>query len=383
MSRQGGKVDRRQQPSEAELLDDAIEVLTRRLPSKWAVEKATIGGDSEPRDLLLKSPNLSGQALILVEARRDVSPRDVQVLLGGPWRRWRRQAGNYPILLIAPYIGPRVHELLIEEGISYVDLTGNIRIELDQPGVFIEMKGSQRDPAAAKPRRGLSGAKVGSVVRVLVDAAPPYTGAEIARVAQVNEGYASRILETLDDEGLITRGSFGPVTAVDWPALLRRRAQALDLFRSSGTYRYVARQGTRSVLQKLIERPSEPPPTVTGSFAAARLAPVAAPTLLVVYTLSPRELAEDLKLLPAETGADTILVRPDNNVVFARSANDDGVWWAAPSQVAIDCLAGSGRMPAEGEAVIGWMSKDEGGWRYPSLRALIEATASRGGGPRG
>jgi len=368
--------------TEAELLDAAIEVLTRRLPSNWVVEKTPLGGDPEPRDLIIKSPNSSTQAVVLVEARPAVSARDVQVLMSGPWKRWRRQTGNQPILLIAPYIGPRVRDLLTEESVSYVDLTGNVRISLDYPGIYIEAAGAQRDPLGTKSKRGLSGAKVGAVVRVLVDAAPPYTGAEIARAANVNEGYVSRILETLTDEGLIERDSFGPVTAVDWPALLRRRAQALDLFRSPGAYRNVARKGTRSVLEKLPQLSSEPPPTVTGSFAAARLAPVAAPTLLVLYTLSPRELAEDLNLLPAEAGADTILVRPDNDVVFARSTNDDGVWWAAPSQVAIDCLAGSGRMPAEGEAVIDWMREEESRWRYPSIGALIEATGPNAWGPR-
>lgn len=362
-----------EQASEAQLLDAAIELLSSRLPSDWVLEKASVGDDPEPRDLIIKGPNASSQALVLVEARPDVSARDVQVLMGGPWKRWRRQAGNQPILLIAPYIGPRVRELLTEESVSYLDLTGNVRISLNYPSIFIELQGAQRDPSRTKPRVGLRGAKVGAVVRVLADAAPPYTGAEIARAANVNEGYLSRVLETLSDEGLIERESFGPVTGVDWPAMLRRRAQTLDLFRSAGTYRYVARQGARGLLENLKGSGTSSAPTITGSFAAGRLAPVAAPTLLVVYTLTPRELAEELGLLPAEAGADTILIRPDNEVVFARSTADEvGLTWAAPSQVAIDCLAGSGRMPAEGAALIDWMRDNEGQWRSPSIEALIE-----------
>ena len=214
--------------AENELLDAAIEILASRLPSAWVVEKQAAAGD-EAFDLILKSPGSGAQALILVEAKSDVSPRDVQLLMGGPWRRWRKRMGNQPIMLIAPYIGPRVRELLTEENISYLDLTGNTRVSLDYPGVFVEIQGASADPRSAKPRSGIRGAKAGAVVRVLVDAAPPYTGAEIARAAGVNEGYLSRILDTLTDEGLIDRESFGPVTWVDWPALLRRRAQALDL----------------------------------------------------------------------------------------------------------------------------------------------------------
>lgn len=358
---------------ERELLDTAVEVLTRRLPPTWDVEKQVSAGDPEAADLVIKSPN-AGSQILVVEVKSDVSPRDVEALIGGPWRRWRRQMGNRPILLVAPYIGPRVRELLTEEDVSYVDLTGNTRITLDYPGVFIATEGARQDPRSSKPRSGVRGAKAGAVVRVLVDAAPPYTGAEIAKAAHVNEGYLSRILDTLVDEGLIERERAGPVTRVDWPAMLQRRARTLDLFRPVGTYRYVARQGTSAVIDRLRSRPpaGARPPTVTGSFAAARIAPVAAPSLLVLYTTDPRALAAELELLPAEAGADTVLIRPDNNVAFARVARDGGMAWAAPSQVAIDCLAGTGRMPSEGEALIGWMRENETSWRYRSIRALLD-----------
>ncbi|MEX0985535.1 MAG: hypothetical protein WD096_10895 [Actinomycetota bacterium] len=360
--------------TQSQLLDAAIDMLTRRLPTNWVIEKISLGGDPEAQDLIIKGPQPSSQTPVAVVARSVVSVRDVQVLMGGPWRRLRKQLGYYPILVIAPYVSPKVRELLVEESVSYVDLTGNIRISLDQVGVFIETQGAQRDPSATKSRRGLRGAKVGAVVRVLVDAAPPYTGAEIAKAANVNEGYVSRILETLGDEGLIERESPGPVTGVDWPAVLRRRAQVLDLFRPTGSFRYIARQGARGLVEQLAARGPEGALTISGSFAAARLAPVAAPTLLVIYTMSPRDLAQELDLLPAETGADVVLVRPDNEVVFARAVQDGGLVWAAPSQVAMDCLAGSGRMPAEGDAVVDWMRETESTWRYPSIEAMAEAT---------
>lgn len=365
--------------SERELLDAAAEALTRRLPPNWAVEKQPSPGDTGAADLVIKTAKSGEQALIFVEVKANVSPRDVEALLGGPWRRWRRQMGNQPILLVAPYIGPRVRELLTEENVSYLDLTGNTRITLDYPGIFIETQGASHDPLSTKTRSGIRGAKAGAVVRVLVDAPPPYTGAEIARAANVNEGYLSRILKTLVDDGLIDRESFGPVTRVDWQAILRRRAQALDLFRPTGTYRYVARQGASALLDYLRNRPPSDrrPPTVTGSFAAARVAPVAAPTLLVLYTMNPREFESELDLLPAETSADTVLLRPDNDIPFARFKPDRGIAWAAPSQIAIDCLAGSGRMPSEGEALIDWMREHESEWRYPSVRALLDDSLAK------
>ncbi|MGH9304536.1 MAG: hypothetical protein ACRDZ5_09015, partial [Acidimicrobiales bacterium] len=68
--------------------------------------------------------------------------------------------------------------------------------------------------------------------------------------------------------------------------------------------------------------------------------------------------------------------RPDNYVAFARAAREGGIAWAAPSQVAIDCLAGTGRMPSEGEALIRWMGENESEWRSPSIRALLPGSVA-------
>jgi hypothetical protein len=362
---------------ELPLLDAAVALLRDHLPASWSVEKQTTGADPAPGDLVITSPGSPASALILVETRAEVSSRDVQALRGGPWRRGQRLAGDQPTMLVARYLSPRVRELLAEEHISYVDLTGNVRITVDIPGIYIEAQGASQDPHSVKRRTSVGGARAGAVVRALVDAAPPYTGRAIAAAAGVNEGYVSRILETLLDEGLIERDRTGPVRKADWPALLRRRAQAVDLLRPRAAQRFVARQGTAALLEALRGRAVEtPPPTVTGSFAAARLAPVAAPALLVVYSRTPSQLAAQLDVLPTDEGADTVLLRPDDQVVFARATRDGGMAWAAPSQVAIDCLSGSGRMPSEGEALIEWMERNESAWRAPSIDKLPEARSS-------
>lgn len=163
---------------------------------------------------------------------------------------------------------------------------------------------------------------------------------------------------------------------MDWPALLRQRAAALTLFRSTGTFRYVARTGTQQLLDAVAELNLDEQPVITGSFAAVRLAPVAVPTQLVLYTMNPRLLASRLPLLEVDSGADTVLIRPQNRVAMSRANVKDGLHYAAPSQIAIDCLSGSGRMPAEGEAIIEWMAADEDRWRLSSVAALLEAATA-------
>ena len=58
---------------------------------------------------------------------------------------------------------------------------------------------------------------------------------------------------------------------------------------------------------------------------------------------------------------------PPGMDIGSRMTNIDGVTYAAPSQVVIDCLTGNGRMPAEGEALLAWMLENEVEWRDPAI----------------
>jgi hypothetical protein len=57
-------------------------------------------------------------------------------------------------------------------------------------------------------------------------------------------------------------------------------------------------------------------------------------------------------------------------VAWERGSSEKGLRFAAPSQVAVDCLTGNGRMPAEGEALLEWMLANESEWRAESLQEL-------------
>jgi hypothetical protein len=52
-----------------------------------------------------------------------------------------------PVLLVAPWSSGRTQELLRDKRVNYFDLTGNVRIELDQPALFIQTEGAVRDPS--------------------------------------------------------------------------------------------------------------------------------------------------------------------------------------------------------------------------------------------
>jgi hypothetical protein len=160
--------------------------------------------------------------------------------------------------------------------------------------------------------------------------------------------------------------------AVDYAPLLRRWVETYDVLKSNDARRFVATEGPRKALARLNARSSFGRVAVTGSFAAGRIAPVAAPALLLAYTTDIAATAAALNLLPADQGANVILLRPYDEAVWSRLDSNDDIAFVAPSQAAADCLSGTGRMPAEGEALVSWMVENEDSWRAPTLREAIE-----------
>ena len=310
----------------------------------------------------------SSNAGFLIEPRSSLTPRDIESSLASPSMRRLRAQGSRAMIVIAPYLSRRARELLAQEEISYLDLTGNVRIVNEYPPVLIETEGATKDPSAnQRPVRGLRGAAAGKIVRALVDARPPYGVTELGRAARVDPGYATRVLEALEAEALVERGRRGRVVDADWESLLRRRAEVVDLLDPRQTELYVAPADPAATVGRLKEWGEL---VISGSLAAARYARISVPTLLVVYGLRDRtELENALELRPVSQGANVALVRPQNTAPFFNAVSSPPLTFASPSQAAIDCLSGNGRMPAEGDAVIEWMRRDESAWRADSLDA--------------
>jgi hypothetical protein len=178
----------------------------------------------------------------------------------------------------------------------------------------------------------------------------------------------------LVDEGLIERQRRGPITDVDWAGAIQRRARALDLLNGTGTHRFVAGDGPGKTLETAALGRDES--VVTGPFAAARLAPLVPSTVLMAYTSDPRALARRLHLVAVDNDPDTLLIKPETGVVFERVEREGAVAYAAPSQVAMDCLGGRTVTRSQGMAVIDWMRENEERWRLPSIEALFQQQES-------
>jgi hypothetical protein len=345
--------------SDNNLIRDGLRVLRQLLPPGWNLSERTASAGPGPVDAEVEITGPDRRAgLIALEARVRLDPKGVRPLVDATHAA--RSTGA--LVVVSPYLSEGTRTRLKEADIGYVDMTGNVRVIVARPGLFIETQGASEDPdRKERPARSLRGPKAGRIVRSLVDRRAPPGVRELAAITKIDAGYVSRVLALLDTEALITRVGRGRIESVDWPELLRRWARDAPLESRGDARTYLEPRGLSALTARLAK--SEERYVVTGSVAAASIAPLASPRLATVWLRDSAEAAIRLALRPAEAGANVLLIEPVDEGVFEGATQRDGLWYAAPSQVAADLLTSTGRGPAEGEELIAWMRENEGAWR--------------------
>lgn len=351
-----------------EIIECAASAIRTRVPDAWAfdtlLEVSSGGGRANPV-FTLRSPD-GGSARVIVESKSSVEARDVPQLS----RRIRHLVENAPPprpvagLIAVRYLNARVQERLVEEGLNYADATGNLYISLRRPALFLRDVGAARDPwrGPGRPRDSFRGPIAARVVRALVDFAPPMTVPELIERSGVSTGAGYRVVDFLERQDLLEHKPRRPITRVDWRTILERWSRDFELNLGEAAVTLLAPRGIQPVRESLGEV-RDIAYVLTGSAAAAHFEEYAQTRMAMIYTGSPDELAGRLGLRPVETGANVLLVRPSDDAVYERAEERGGVQVAAPSQVAVDLLNGPGRAPAEAQALLDWMERNEAAWR--------------------
>jgi hypothetical protein len=347
----------------AELLRAVVDVVQQRLPASWALRAE---GNKDGIDAVVRLTAPDGAAIVLlVQAKRLLNTRDVSPALESMRRaapEWGSDAETLPVLA-ARYLAPATRERIAESGAGYVDATGNLRLIAERPALFLADRGTDRDPwrGPGRPRGTLQGPPAARVVRALADFAPPYTVPDLAQRAGASTGATYRVIEFLEEEDLLTRDRYGPITDVRWRAMLERWSNDYGFARSNTVQTFLEPRGLSTLTERLAASDLEY--ALTGSLAAERAAPYAPPRLATVYVRDIAAAAESLGLRRTDTGANVALATGKYDVVFDRIDTANGLRVAALTQVAVDLLDGPGRNPSEATALLDWMEADESRWR--------------------
>lgn len=336
---------------------DVLSLLRQRLPPGW---KATCARTNLMLDLT--GPRRERLKMV-VATKASLEPKDALAVAERLRGNVKALGGQAISLVVSPYLGLSTRQKLTELGISYADPTGNLRIVASRPALYIETQGAGKNPNREKrPARSLKGGKAGRIVRALCDSKPPFAVLKLAAEIGVDPGYVSRVLTFLRSEDLIERDGRGPITVVRWRKIIERWARDYSFMESNRVVAYLEPRDPTDLPSRLASISKKL--AMTGSAAAATVAPVAPARLLMAYVESPESVAERLGLRYAESGANVLLAEPYDPVVFDRVNKRDGVPCASLSQVAADLLTGPGRGPSEAQALLDWMEINESSWRY-------------------
>lgn len=354
-------------PRDSDVIRRAVSLLQARLPSGWsavaAYEVRGEGGRFIDAVIELTHPAGGGVRLV-VECKRAL----VTSWMPGVIERLDASRSSVPgpsvAVLVSPYLSSSVRDWLDANDRSYIDATGNMRVVIAEPAIYLRDRGADRDPdrKPGRPRGTLRGTPAARVVRALADFRTPMTVRELLSRSRASTGATYRVLEFLEEEALITRGDRGSVETVRWRPLLERWSEDYSFQRDNAMARYLQPRGLPALLSAAAENP-QLNYAVTGSLAAAELAPYAVPRLAMVYVDDLDAAAEALGLRPVESGANVLLAAAASDTVFDRTRSVNDVTYAAPSQVVVDLLTGPGRSPAEAQALLDWMESDESAWR--------------------
>jgi hypothetical protein len=352
---------------EGDVLRRAVSVLQERLPRGWtAVASYDVPTENRRRiDAIVEvtGPDQSRVRLV-AECKRAVVRRDLPVVL----EQLESARASVPSptmpLLVSRYLSDSARTWLDENDVSYVDATGNLRLVSRDPAVYLRDRGADKDPwrGPGRPRGTLRGEPAARVVRALADFCSPMPVTALVKRSGASTGATYRVLDFLEQEALVTRGTRGVVEQVRWRQLLERWSEDYGFQRDNVALPFLQPRGLPAVLTALAAA-SGLTYAVTGSLAATRWAAYADPRLASLYVDDVAAAAELLGLREVDSGANVLLAAPASSVVFDRGGDVDGVRYAAPSQVAVDLLTGPGRSPAEGKALLDWMEGNEPAWR--------------------
>lgn len=158
--------------------------------------------------------------------------------------------GSATPLVVVPFMGEVGRNLCKEGGISWVDLSGNadisapnLRILIDGRPNRFKRPGRPSNPFAPKSSR---------IARwLLIHADKGMSQRELALNTDMDEGFTSRIISRLEEEGLVARKNDGSIRVPDPNLLLDSWREAYDFKKHQILKGHIAERSSNEILYKI------------------------------------------------------------------------------------------------------------------------------------
>jgi len=245
-------------------------------------------------------------------------------------------------LLVVPHMSESGQRICNESGVSWMDLSGNARI--DAPGVHVHVEGkANRFKRRGRPSNAFA-PKSSRIARwLLLHAEEFHVQQELAAAIGLGAGFVSRVVRRLEQLDLIERNERGAFRARDPRLLLEAWAEQYDFEQHHLLRGHVSARSGEELLARVssacagagIEH------VATGLAGAWLLSHFAAFRTVTCFVaeLPPANVLDSLGFHEDERGANLWLALPKDQSVFLGAQARDGVPCAHPIQVWLDLKA--------------------------------------------
>lgn len=242
-------------------------------------------------------------------------------------------------LLAVPFMGDVGRKLCKEAHLSWLDLSGNANIYA--PGLLILIEGRpSRFKSIGRPSNPFA-PKSSRIARwLLIHADQLMSQREIVRATDMDEGFTSRIISRLEEEGLIAKNKEGLIRVLDPDLLLDSWREKYSFSKHQIVQGHVVARSSDELLKKvtnlLLEK--KVPHAATGLSAAWLYTRFSGFRIVSLY-LKFRPSDEVLNLLgfrEEPRGANVWLVFPKDGGVFQGSKEVESIQCVHPVQVYLD-----------------------------------------------
>lgn len=292
---------------------------------------------------------------LLVEAKKDVFPRDVRQVLGlikgyAKAFQGRERPTSVVLLLAAESISQGAKDLLKQENVGYFDAGGSLFIPAHGAYVYIEKPPPK---TATKAARALFKGKSTQVFHALLHRRDAWFGVrELAQVAKVSPATASETLTALERLDWVTSRGQGPskerhLSAPD--ALLDEWKKQVLVARQPPTRRYyVPATNVNELPDRLAAacEASELEYVITQEAAAQLYAPYLSSISRVACRMAAGYTDAAFSKLRARAvteGANLLVIETKSEGEFLFKERHGAIWLANPVQVYLDLLRSGGR----------------------------------------
>jgi hypothetical protein len=300
----------------------------------------------------VKTPS-QGRIKLIIEVKNNGEPRlardasnQLQVYLN-------RSISSGPIygVFMAPYISEQASEILKANHLGYMDFSGNCLLHFGE--VFIEKTGQPNLFSHTKNLKTLYSKKAERVLRVLLNHKPrEWKTLELAQEAKVSLGEVSKVRRVLADRELIDNQLRGiklqdpKVLLEAWAGNYTYRRNPVNSFYYVGEVADFETKLAAACAERGIRY------GLTGFSGAVRWAPaVRYRNAMALVDVIDEALLQALKIQPADSGPNVLLLTPYDEGVFFASKEFEGIKVVSPVQLYLDVAGDQGRGEEAAEAL--------------------------------